>query len=162
MRGGRLTGICLLSLTLLAPSPVIPRSSAAELSASCGAVLSPEHPRASCALSAGIAAHLPLLIRIPITLVTNPALRPISIAVSLAGGDNDPILIGAIGLYPSDIPASFVLRVRAAFERLSARPQNLTTARILLELLVQVGTAEPSGTPRVVIGPLEFTDQEPQ
>jgi len=156
------TGIWLLSLTLWAPSPLIPRSSATELSQSCGAVLSPEHPSASCALSAGIAAQLPLLIRIPITSITNPALRPISIAVSLVGGDNDPILIGAIGLYPSDKLASFVLRVRAAFERLSARPENLTSVRILLELLDQVGTGEQGATPSVVIGPLKFTDQEPQ
>jgi hypothetical protein len=156
-----LTGICLLSLTLWAPSPLIPRSSAAELSQSCGAVLSPDHPRTSCALSAGIAAQLPLLIRIPITSITNPALRPISIAVSLVGGDSDPILIGAIGLYPPNKPASFVLRVRAAFERLSARPENLTSARILLELLDQVGTGEQGATPSVVVGPLEFTDQEP-
>jgi hypothetical protein len=91
---------------------------------------------------------------LPVVAVSNPARRPVELAVSVgrAGGDQREA-IGSVALFPADRPARFALRVPPAAGRLlAARPRDL---RLVIELLPEAAGVQAQEL-RVTIGDPEW------
>lgn len=87
------------------------------------------------------------LLEVDVTSLSNPALVPIGIDVSLVSG-NLKAEIGSFAFYPADHPGNFSLDCRSALKKM----RNKTNLRLVYELRKLRASAEWQAV-RVTIGP---------
>jgi hypothetical protein len=129
-----------------------------------GISLSNDRPRGSYSIDPETLASAPPVLKLTIPHVVNPNKLPFQIFVYLslesqAGGRSgthqERILVGNFGLYPPDLPATFLLRSSRAFGKLKTMTSNPTNVHLLLEMK-RIHEASPWTLVEVTVAPPEW------